>query len=292
MITQDVDLIQGLIQGSTEWHSFRKNHIDSSDAPIIMNVSPYSTPYQLWCRKLGLIPEPEMTGAMQRGHDLEPLALAEFERQMGLFMSPTVRVSSAIPWMSASLDGLDLNEEIAVEIKCPNSKTHQMAIEGKIPDKYIYQLQHQMLVLNVEFMYYFSFDGREGVSLKINRDERLQEALFLCESRFWSSIQNFEPPELNDRDYIQKTDANWASMANEWKRVRTEIKELEQKEESYRNALIHMANKQNAQGAGIRLQAVPRKGVVDYSKVPELKGIDLEPYRKETTQTFRLSEVK
>lgn len=281
-----------LEQGSREWHDFRHNHLGSSDAPIIMKVSPYTTPYQLWCRKLGLIPDQEQTGAMIRGHDLEPIALAEFEKEMGLFMAPVVRVSRTTPWMSASLDGLDLNGEIAVEIKCPNRETHKIALEGKVPEKYIYQLQHQMLVLNVDFMFYFSFDGQKGVSLKVNRDERLQEALFLCESRFWSSIQNFEPPELNDRDYIQKTDADWASMANEWKRVRTEIKVLEQKEEGYRNALIHMANKQNAQGAGVRLQTVPRKGLVDYSKVPELIGVNLDQYRKEASQTFRITEVK
>ena len=161
MITQDIDMFQvevesvtkcnllpeDLVQGSREWKEFRKNKLGASDAPTIMGVSPYETPYQLWCRKLGLLPEPDMTGAMQRGHDLEPLALAEFERQLGLFMRPTVRVSKTTPWMMASLDGLCLDDKVAVEIKCPNLETHQIALDGKVPDKYIYHNQHHHIDL-------------------------------------------------------------------------------------------------------------------------------------------------
>jgi putative phage-type endonuclease len=257
-----------------------------------MGISPYVTPYQLWCRKLGFMPDAEMTGAMQRGHALQPFALAAFEKEMGLFMTPVVLESRTTPWMSASLDGLDLDGKIAVEIKCPNRETHQIALNGKVPDKYIYQLQHQMMVLNVDLMYYFSFDGLKGVTLEVTRDDSLCEALFLHEERFWSSIQNFDPPELNDRDYIQKTDANWAALANRWQQIRTDLKKLEQEEEDCRNALIHMANQQNAEGCGIRVQTVPRKGLVDYTKVPELIGVDLNAYRKPSSKAVRISEVK
>jgi len=311
MIAQDIDIfqeeiqavtksnrlesykvIEGMQQNTPEWHNFRKNHIGASEAPYIMGISPYVTPYQLWCRKLGFMPDAEMTSAMQRGHDLEPIALAAFEKEMGLFMTPVVLISRTVDWMSASLDGLDLDGKIAVEIKCPNRETHQIALNGKVPDKYIYQLQHQMMVLNVDLMYYFSFDGQKGVALEVTRDDSLCEALFLHEQRFWSSIQNFEPPELNERDYIQKTDADWAALANRRKHVRTTIKELEKEQESIDDALIHLANQQNSQGAGIRVQTVPRKGLVDYTKIPELIGVDLEQYRKPSSKTIRITEIR
>jgi putative phage-type endonuclease len=257
-----------------------------------MGVSPYTTRYQHWCRRVGLLPDQEITPAMQRGTQLEPIALAEFEKEMGLFMAPTVRMSRTVPWMIASLDGLSLDGKIAVEIKCPGRETHQLALDGKVPDKYIYQLQHQMLVLNVDLMYYFSFDGRKGKTLEVRKDAALQEKLLSALQEFWLSILNFEPPELTERDYIQKTDADWAIMANRWKQIRTDIKKLEQEEEDCRNAFVHMANQQNAQGFGVRLQAMPRKGNVDYTKIPELTGVNLEQYRKPATKIIRLTEVK
>lgn len=281
-----------LEQGTQTWLEFRRRHVGSSDAPVIMGVSPYSTPYQLWARKLGLMEEQEINSAMQRGKDLESVALAKFEDEMGLFMAPMVVVSEEHPWMMASLDGLSFDRKIAVEIKCPNRETHQMALNGQVPDKYIYQLQHQMLVLNLDFMYYFSFDGQNGVTLRVEKDPTLCNSLFSMEQKFWLSILNKEPPELCERDYIQKTDENWLTLANRWKQIRDRTKELEQEEERVKSALIYLADQQNAQGGGIRVQTVSRKGVVDYSKVPELKGVDLEQYRKPITQTFRITEVK
>jgi predicted phage-related endonuclease len=41
-------------QQTPEWLEFRKNKIGASDAPIIMETSPWKTPYQLWLEKLSL----------------------------------------------------------------------------------------------------------------------------------------------------------------------------------------------------------------------------------------------
>ncbi len=46
--------MSALIQHSNEWLELRKNKIGASDAPIIMKVSPWKTPYRLWEEKLGL----------------------------------------------------------------------------------------------------------------------------------------------------------------------------------------------------------------------------------------------
>lgn len=287
-----VELSPEFLQGTPEWLEFRKKHITATDAPVIMGASPYQTPFELWQRKMGLIPDVEETEAMRRGKALEPVALAEFEKKTGLFMAPAVRVSDKYPFMMASLDGVDITGRYAVEIKCPNKETHQMALDGVVPSKYVYQLQHQMIVLNLDFIYYFSFDGQNGVILEVRQDSEAKDKLPVYENKFWQSILNAEPPELCERDYVQQTDANWIDMANRWTKVRQEIERLEQEEEGYRNALIDLANKQNSQGGGIRLQKIIRKGAVDYSKIPELKGIDLEQYRKRSSESYRLSVVK
>ena len=40
-------------QKSEEWLDWRKKGIGSSDAPIIMGVSPWKTPFELWEEKTG-----------------------------------------------------------------------------------------------------------------------------------------------------------------------------------------------------------------------------------------------
>ena len=98
-------------------------------------------------------------------------------------------------------------------------------------------------------------------------------------------MQNFESPDLLDRDYVYHSDARWAQLAQRLK----EIKVLQAEEEKIKKELIEMAAGQNSMGGGIRLSKCMRKGSVDYGKIPLLQEIDLEPYRKKSTTYWRIS---
>ena len=52
-----------LIQGTQAWKDFRKKMITASMMPIIMGISPWSTPYELWLQQMDLS-EQEETWAM------------------------------------------------------------------------------------------------------------------------------------------------------------------------------------------------------------------------------------
>lgn len=139
-----------LKQDTDEWFNFRKNKLGASDAPIIMGISPWKTPYQLWQEKLGFRSIPVMNEAMQRGKDLEPLALQSINLELGSEMIPLVFQHESLDFMTASLDGYDEKNKIACEIKCPRGSDHELALQGKIPEKYIPQLQHQMEVCELD----------------------------------------------------------------------------------------------------------------------------------------------
>ena len=161
-----------LIQGSKEWLDMRKNYIGGSDAPVIMNVSPYATPYQRWEQKLDLVTVKESNWAMQRGHNLEDPARLQLEKMTGLFFLPQVKFHAKLPWMMASLDCIDPEGKTMAEIKCPNKDDHAIALSGQVPDHYYPQLQHQLEVCELEMGYYFSFDGTAGVLVKVYRDDK------------------------------------------------------------------------------------------------------------------------
>ena len=126
-----------LVQGSPEWHEHRRTHRNASETPIVLGVSPWQTPYQLWQQKLGRT-APEVTAAMLHGTQLEPAARAAYERQTGLVMQPLVMVDGEY---SASLDGLTLAGDRIVEIKCPlkgrDSTLWKTIAAGRLPEYYM-----------------------------------------------------------------------------------------------------------------------------------------------------------
>lgn len=175
-------------QRSKEWLEFRRNHICASDSPIIMEMSPFKTVEELLREKL-LGYEPIENPYMRRGNELENPALREFEKETGLIMFPAVATHGKIEWMAASFDGLTIDEDYICEIKCPGKKDHACALEGKIPEKYIAQLQHQIHVSGLDFSFYYSFDGTKGKILEVKRDEEFIEKMIAKETDFWNILQ-------------------------------------------------------------------------------------------------------
>jgi len=189
-----------LQQNSQEWLEFRRGKIGASDAPIIFGVSPFKTPYQLFVEKTEGI-EGKQNGAMRRGHDLEEEAREAFEgayRKYALedvCVVPLVAQSEDYEWMIASLDGIDLDKKIAVEIKCPGEKDHKTALEGRIPTHYIPQLQHQLLVTGYDTIYYFSYRPGEGHALiPCKVDMEFLDTLIKKESEFMKCVLGKNPP--------------------------------------------------------------------------------------------------
>lgn len=177
-----------ILQNTTKWRSFKQTKIGASDAPVIMGDSPWKTPRDLFEEKLGLRAPSITTSYMQRGIDLEPKARECFEKMTGIYVMPKTMVSDEIEWMMASLDGIDFEGENIVEIKCPGKKDHSTALKGEIPKKYKAQLQHQMKVCELEKMFYFSFDGEEGIVLEVERDDEYLEILIENERKFWEIL--------------------------------------------------------------------------------------------------------
>lgn len=291
MLFKKVDLKQG----SDDWLAYRRSHIGASDAPSIMGKG-FKTPVDLWKIKTGRSKESHPNAAMQRGIDLEPAARFACEIEIGRCLDPAVCVSKRKPFMIASLDGLSSDCKTAVEIKCPGHIDHQKALDGIIPEKYIFQLQHQLYVLGLEMMYYFSFDGKCGKVLEVCANEKLQNEMIEKEQQFFDCILNDTEPKLYD--YKNIINENWLQLSNEWIQLRPEIEtikarlnELELREQNIKDSLVHLADKECAEGGGIRLHKTVRKGHVDYSKVPEIRGIDLEPYRKEPIESYRVEVI-
>jgi len=111
-----------LIQGTPEWLAHRREHFNASDAPAMMNASPYKTRAAL-LRELSTGIAPEITDQQQylfdRGHRFEGASRGEAETILGQELYPVV---GSLERLSASFDGLTMAEDIAWEHKTLNNE--------------------------------------------------------------------------------------------------------------------------------------------------------------------------
>jgi putative phage-type endonuclease len=277
-----------LIQGTQEWLDFRKAHITATDATSIMEANPWKTKLKLYREKKSDEKPTPPNEAMLRGIELEPIARELFEHKMNMEFYPKVLIKD---WAMASLDGINAAGDIILEIKCPGTKGHAIALQGKVPDQYYPQLQHQMYVADVNLAYFYSFDGMDGVSIPVPRDDDYIKEMVKRELEFYECLKNNVPPEPEENDYTFRQDDIWQNYASRWKSLTDQIKDLEKKEQEARQQLIVLAGQSNVKGAGISLSQVTRKGNVDYSKVPQLNGVNLDYYRKPASSSWRINSI-
>lgn len=285
-----------LEQNTDAWLKFREDKIGASDANVIMGVNPWETPYKLWQRKNKLIPEQEENSAMRRGKNLESEALRLFNESFGYNLKPTVGVHDVVSYLMASFDGYD--GKVFCEIKCPNEIDHQLACNGIVPEKYLPQICKQFIVSDCDRMFYVSY--KPGNYYKELAVVEVQGSFFTKEyiddllskvAEFHRCVVEFDPPELCDRDFNHSDDEYLKDLINHWKAAQNLRKEFEEKEEKYRKEIIKRCNDQSTICNGAKITKFVRAGNVNYSIIPELKGVDLSQYRKNPTTQWRLSYV-
>ncbi len=277
-----------LQQNTPEWLAFRKERIGASDAPSILGVG-FKTPFELWQEKMGL-KENNTNSAMRRGTELEEPARQRFTQLTGIKMTPFVCLHDDYDYLMASLDGIDASGSKILEIKCPGSKDHQTALQGKIPDKYKYQLQHQMMCTGVAIMFYFSFDGQNGKIIEVERDQSMIDHMLEEENKFYQKMVNKEAPELTPKDFVKMTDPSWKEAALQYINLDKQIKSLDDQKKIYRDMLIAQTNGNPAMCEFLRLSKSFRKGGIDEEKAIQ-DGVDLNKYRKPMTMTWTIRKT-
>lgn len=280
-----------IIQGSPEWLEMRKRYIGASDAPVIMEVSPYKTKHELWEEKLGLSPEKPASPAMLYGLQTEEEARRAYEKHTGNLVFPTVVFHKENDFMMASLDGLSLDRDIVVEIKNVCEKDHAIAKKGNVPDKYFPQTQHILECLNLETLHYFSYRSGDFALVEVQKDDKYISTMVKMETKFWDNVSNFVEPELSDRDYLQMDSEEWKKTVADWQLLDEQLKAISDKEKECRKMLIRLADEKSSIGSGLKLTKSTRKGSIDYDKIEALKDIDIEIYRKSPITAWRFTRV-
>jgi putative phage-type endonuclease len=280
-----------LKQGTPEWLAWRRQGIGASDVPIILGVSPWRTPLQLWEDKTGRREPQPWNPAMRRGAEMESKARAAYESLTGNMMQPAERTHPLLHWLRASLDGITLDGALILEVKCPGREAHASALAGQVPDYYIPQVQAQLFVSAAERCHYWSFDGREGVLIEVLPDVAMQERIVRECQVFWQCVQSDTPPTAVLKD--ERTDAAWRDAAQKYIHAKAEAEAYAKLADHYKATLAELAP-QGASGAGVMLVKCEREGAIRYAEAIKtmLPDVDLSPWRGKPSTYYCIKEQK
>lgn len=140
-----------LTQGSPEWHAYRATHDNASDAPAMLGCSPYKTRDKLLQERASGITAEVDAGTQflfDQGHRAEALARPLAEEIIGQELFPVVGSNGSL---SASFDGLTMDESIAWEHKSLNAQLAEVmapdnATGADLPLHYRVQMEQQCMV--------------------------------------------------------------------------------------------------------------------------------------------------
>jgi putative phage-type endonuclease len=282
-------------QLKTKWHEKRAMGIGGSDIPIVMGISPYKTPYRLWLEKTKKVKQEDISGMFHvvRGVENEPVARAMFEDQTQMKFTPKSWVIEGKEFLRCNDDGFNDEYKIVLEIKCMGIKNHIAATNGIIPKHYIYQIQYNMAISKALLGYFISYrpETKELISILVHPDLELQNELLEAAEKFWiGHVMSDVPPALSDDDYVSCLDPEFEEASEQYKKLKGEIKMLEEQMESVESVLhSYLEDSTGIKQNGITISRVVRKGNVQYDKIPELKGVNLDVYRKPSSTYIKIT---
>lgn len=291
-----------LNQGTEEWHKWRNAGIGSSDAPIIMGVSPYSTPYKLWAQKLGLEKSNSENFVTELGHRFEDPARAQFALETGIEVEPDCVEHKEMPQFRASLDGLNVDQKIFVEIKYMGEKNLELVQSTQqVLEHHYDQIQHQFLVTGFTKSYYVAYglnqaksDIAKLVTIEIFPNlDYIQNKLIPKEIDFLKLLKDQTPPPLMTKDCLAESNAMNIALARRWQSLKGKSAEIQKEMDAVEAQLKKLTNTHPRVSCGeVLIQKTVRKGNINYLSVPELEKVDLEQYRKNPITVISIRESK
>lgn len=169
-------MTEHLVQGSEEWKQARIGKVTASRVADVTaktktgwGASRKNYMAELVAERLtGYAAEGFTSGPMQWGTETEPQARIAYEffqdekvQQVGFVNHPTIEMAGASPDGYVGDDGL-------IEIKAPLTATHiDTLLSGKIPEKYVTQMQWQMACSGRQWCDFVSYDPRLPEDMKL-----------------------------------------------------------------------------------------------------------------------------
>jgi putative phage-type endonuclease len=195
-IEYNEDVAQEPTTSRQDWHAARLGKLTASRFEDMMTkgrgkderfgVACLKYAYEKVAEILTNAPHIVTSQAMEWGSELESEACAKYEEETGYSVVPgsVVGFYPYGDYAGGSPDGL-VGDDGIIEIKCPfNSANHvETLLTNKVPDKYIFQVQGNLMVTGREWCDFVSYDPRVQepslrlVIIRVHRDEEVIQSI-------------------------------------------------------------------------------------------------------------------
>lgn len=236
------------------WLLERKQGIGGSDAAVILGLSKWKTPYQLYLDKTSTdVAREDDSPVIEWGKRLEPVIRQKYVDLTGhtVFVPGDDKIIAhpSIPWMLASLDGI-VNVDGGRVFEAKNSRVGDIWGDpgtDQVPEAYLVQVQHYMGVTGFELadMAVLLF-GHDFRIFEIPRDDDVIGIIMEAEEMFWKRVQDRDPPEPKTLSDLKlafgrasksaKVQAT-ADVITAWDRLK-DLKELAKEEDELKAVII------------------------------------------------------
>ena len=282
-----------LEQGTQEWLAYRLNGVGGSDIASITGADgAFKKKQQVIMEKLG---QQKALSDFQKkmfdeGHEWERLVRDRLNEQ-GFTFGPAVIEATFNERFFASLDGMDVEKEVLLEVKSCSSMDKFNQYIAATPEHYMMQVQWQMMVTGYATTFLaFVCQGELHVK-EVHADFDLQSKLVVEATEFLHELDQIRAGSLPapiqditspDVERLVALKAASVKLAEKLEEIDAEVKSLATKILADHKAV-------QVQNSQINIQLVEREGSVDYKKIPELANIDLNPYRKKGTSFIKVN---
>lgn len=270
----------------------RRQGIGGSDMPIILGLTNYKTPYQLFLEKKGILYDAQEETQLQYwGHRLESIIRDEFAlRNKVIVETPDTIINPFISYMRGNIDGFIPKWQAVLEIKCSTQFMADLWGESGsdiVPLAYLVQVAYYCMLTNANCAYLaVLIGGHDYRQYKYDRDNELESMIAIAAENFWGCIQkNVSPPAINQTDMklmfpkhspdkIKTINNDYLQQLTKMHEIRNKIKELNDVQEVIRfNIMAYMEDAEclsDSEGKPLITWKSNKKG----SRVFLLKGVN------------------
>jgi putative phage-type endonuclease len=278
-------------QGSQAWKEYRFGKIGASDVPTIIGAEgAYRSYNDLLTEKITGV-APKVNDFLERkfadGHEWEQVIRDQLKAEGQNFI-PCVAEHPDEPRFIASLDGV-CNDTI-LECKFTESKKIiDQLYAGTIPEVYSSQIQWQFFVTGLSKALLCVVYNGEMIKCAIDRNDAFIGQIVPIAVEF---LEKIEIGALPMRGLETPMMMEIKNLKEEAQYLKGLAEKLEERAEHHAKSILDDLKAEHITGLGLTIQMVERQGSVEYKNIPELKGVDLEKYRKPSSRYLKISVSK
>lgn len=284
----DLDLSNNQRDKKAEWVKARRKTVGASDMPIILGVSPWATPLDLWREKTSTEePSLDTNWAQANGIMLEPEAREKYEEMVGVKFPAQSFTHKDVQRFTCSMDGWNADTKSGIEIKFSGKEDHLKAKLGQVPDKYVPQVEWQYIVTGAKKITYISYLDGDLAVVEVERPNDVRiDFLIKKAAEFLHMVDSKKKPPMTDRDVLDIDDNNAIATAKRYKEIQAQIKVLEHQLENIREELLDKYKLHARVKIGpLSMTKSIKKGSINYQEVP---GVDFDKYRKPDVEIWTI----